>query len=258
MSLAQHYRTLGLRRGASSREVKSAYRTLVRQYHPDINPDEAAVEQFIKINDAYTALSENAQRRERAAEARGQQAASNDGFSLENLKQTLEKLGISPLDDESVAAESAEKRQSAVPADYRTDYQAGLQSEMPPAPSAEAAVGKQVAEPLSDQEESLKQEAYRQLKELLRHQKFPRAIALVEGLAHRMPADIEINQWQAIVYQRWGRQLIQMGQPQKARIYLKKALRTDPNNQSLWREINRDFWQLASFGRADDLESEGL
>ena len=57
MNLARHYRTLGLRRGASAPDVKAAYRKLVRQYHPDINPDEAAIEQFIKINDAYTALS---------------------------------------------------------------------------------------------------------------------------------------------------------------------------------------------------------
>ena len=61
-----------------------------------------------------------------------------------------------------------------------------------------------------------------------------------------MPTDSEIIQWQAIVYQRWGRKLIDNGQTQKARIYLKKALRTDPNNPSLWREINRDFWQLAN------------
>lgn len=260
MSLAQHYRTLGLRRGASSREVKSAYRTLVRQYHPDINPDEAAIEQFIKINDAYTALCEITQRKEQAAEARKQQATSrdvaSDGFSLESLKQTLEKLGVradAPAETRPTGTGPAEAEQSHSPNDRTEPLSAPSVEAFSPRTAERAA-----AEPLSDQEASLKQEAYEQLKELLRQQKFPRAIALVEGLAHRMPADMEITQWQAIVYQRWGRQLIQIGQPQKARIYLKKALRTDPNNQSLWREINQDFWQLASFGRADDLESEGL
>ncbi len=57
MTLAHHYRTLGLRRGASFHDIKAAYRQLVRQCHPDINPNEQAVEQFIQVNDAYTVLS---------------------------------------------------------------------------------------------------------------------------------------------------------------------------------------------------------
>ncbi|MGB7485672.1 MAG: J domain-containing protein, partial [Phormidesmis sp.] len=58
MKLAHHYRVLGLRRSASFGEVKKAYRQLVRKYHPDINPDKAAIDQFIQINTAYTALCE--------------------------------------------------------------------------------------------------------------------------------------------------------------------------------------------------------
>ncbi len=98
-----------------------------------------------------------------------------------------------------------------------------------------------------DPEYRLKHEAYLQLKDLLKLQKFPRAIALVEGLAHRIPNDAEIIQWQAIVYQRWARQLIGQGKLQKARIYLEKALRTDPHNPSLWSEVNRDFQRLEQF-----------
>ena len=76
---------------------------------------------------------------------------------------------------------------------------------------------------------------------MLKEQRFPRAIALIEGLARRIPQDPEVKQWQAIAYQRWGRQLIQERQLDKARIYLKKALRTDPHNRSLWAEVERDF-----------------
>ncbi len=57
MTLAHHYLTLGLRQGASFHDIKAAYRQLVRQCHPDIKPNEQAVEQFIQINDAYTVLS---------------------------------------------------------------------------------------------------------------------------------------------------------------------------------------------------------
>ncbi len=248
MSLAQHYRTLGLRRGASSREVKGAYRTLVRQYHPDINPDEAAVEQFIKINDAYTALSEAAQSKNSAARTKGR-PSSEDGFGFESIRQKLEKIGLGHLNNN-------EQTQTAHGTAHESVAEKFSVSNAAEPASADAEVR------LPEQEESLKQEAYQQLKELLKQQKYPRAIALVEGLAHRMPADLEITQWQAIVYQRWGRRLIYEGQPNKARIYLKKALRTDPSNQSLWSEVNRDFWQLANLGRpqgnVNDLESEGL
>ncbi|HIK27470.1 MAG: DnaJ domain-containing protein [Oscillatoriaceae bacterium SKW80] len=94
---------------------------------------------------------------------------------------------------------------------------------------------------LSEVERKLKQQSYLNLLELLKSQRFPRAIALVEGLAQRIPYDPEIRQWQAIAYQRWARQLIAEKQLEKARVYLKKALRTDPHNRTLWEEVKRDF-----------------
>jgi curved DNA-binding protein CbpA len=94
---------------------------------------------------------------------------------------------------------------------------------------------------LSPLEQQLKTNSYQQLQQMLKEQRFPRAIALIEGLARRIPQDSEVKQWQAIAYQRWGRQLIQERQFDKARIYLKKALRTDPHNRSLWAEVERDF-----------------
>ncbi|XGV95319.1 MAG: DnaJ domain-containing protein [Leptolyngbya sp. BL-A-14] len=94
---------------------------------------------------------------------------------------------------------------------------------------------------LSPLEQQLKASSYQQLQQMLKEHRFPRAIALIEGLARRLPEDSEVKQWQAIAYQRWGRQLIQERQFDKARIYLKKALRTDPHNRSLWAEVERDF-----------------
>jgi tetratricopeptide (TPR) repeat protein len=79
---------------------------------------------------------------------------------------------------------------------------------------------------------------------LLKYRRFARAIALVEGLAQRIPQDPEVRQWQAIAYQSWGRHLVNERQLDKARIYLKKALRTDPHNRSLWAEVERDFRRI--------------
>jgi len=97
---------------------------------------------------------------------------------------------------------------------------------------------------LSDVEKQLKSQSYQQLQSMLKEQRFARAVALVEGLAQRIPQDIEVKQWQAIAYQRWGRYLVSAGQVEKARIYLKKALRTDPHNRALWAEVERDFQRI--------------
>lgn len=98
--------------------------------------------------------------------------------------------------------------------------------------------------PLSHAEQQLKRRTYQKLQQLLREQQFPGAIGLVESLAKRLPQDPEVSQWQASVYQRWGRQLLNERQVDKARIYLKKALKTDPHNRSLWSEVERDFRRM--------------
>jgi len=98
--------------------------------------------------------------------------------------------------------------------------------------------------PLSELEQQLKRKAYQDLQHMLREQRFARAIALVEGLAQRIPQDPEVRQWKAIAYQSWGRHLVNQRQLDKARIYLKKALKTDPHNRSLWAEVDRDFRRL--------------
>ncbi|MBW4662796.1 MAG: J domain-containing protein [Chroococcus sp. CMT-3BRIN-NPC107] len=98
--------------------------------------------------------------------------------------------------------------------------------------------------PLSAAEQKLKNDYYQQLQELWKYQKFPSAIALSEALARRLPYDKEIKSWQAICYQRWGSNLIIQKQPDKARIFLKEALKTDPHNRQLWLEVEQEFRRL--------------
>lgn len=54
-----YYEILGIGRGASTDEIKKAYRRLARQYHPDVNrTDTSAEEKFKEINEAYEVLSD--------------------------------------------------------------------------------------------------------------------------------------------------------------------------------------------------------
>ncbi|KJH73435.1 J domain-containing protein [Aliterella atlantica] len=190
MDIADCYHLLELKSGATLVEIKASYRRLARQYHPDINPSNAAKEKFIALSDAYKLL-------------------------LSTVQPSLER-----------SVESQEKvTQSAKTKVTRKD----------PYPQSP---------PLSVAEQKLKNDYHQQLQQLWKYKKFVKAIALVEALAQRLPYDLEVKSWQAIAYQRYGSQLVDQRQLDKARIFLKKALNTDPHNRQLWSEVERDFRRL--------------
>ncbi len=59
-----YYKTLGVNKDASPDEIKKAYRTLVKKYHPDLHPnDAAAAEKFKEINEAHEVLSDEKKRK---------------------------------------------------------------------------------------------------------------------------------------------------------------------------------------------------
>lgn len=53
-----YYEVLGLNKGASQDDIKHAYRTLAKKYHPDINHDADAPEKFKEVQEAYEVLSD--------------------------------------------------------------------------------------------------------------------------------------------------------------------------------------------------------
>ncbi len=62
MSKRDYYEVLGLSKNASTDEIRKAYRTLARKFHPDVNKESGAEAKFKEINEAYQVLSDNQKR----------------------------------------------------------------------------------------------------------------------------------------------------------------------------------------------------
>ncbi|ARU17047.1 DnaJ C-terminal domain-containing protein [Croceicoccus marinus] len=61
--MADPYSILGIARGASEQDIKSAYRKLAKQFHPDANKDNpGAADRFSQITQAYDLLSDKDKR----------------------------------------------------------------------------------------------------------------------------------------------------------------------------------------------------
>jgi curved DNA-binding protein CbpA len=182
---------------------------LAIQYHPDINPnDHKAKEKFITLTEAYKLLMQAV-------------SPAADTPQQSSQKQTNQKQAAAPHSKTTTQTKQTATQQAAPQEQVKTKP-----------PNA------------SEVERRLKWNTYQQLQRFLRERRFPQAIALSEALAERLPEDAEVRQWQAISYQIWGRALIGEKQWLKARIYLKKALKTDPHNKSLLDEVQRDFQKL--------------
>ena len=75
MADKDYYSILGVDKKASADEIKSAYRKLAKQYHPDINKEAGAQEKFKEINEAYEVLGDEKKR------SNYDQFGSAEGFS---------------------------------------------------------------------------------------------------------------------------------------------------------------------------------
>ena len=64
MNKRDYYEVLGVSKNAIDAEIKSAFRKLAKQYHPDINKEAGSEEKFKEIQEAYAVLSDATKRKQ--------------------------------------------------------------------------------------------------------------------------------------------------------------------------------------------------
>lgn len=97
MSKRDYYETLGVSRNANKEELKSAYRKLALQYHPDRNKSAEAEEKFKEISEAYAVLSDDEKRRQYNTFGHagiGQRYSQEDIFRGVNFDEIFRDIGF--------------------------------------------------------------------------------------------------------------------------------------------------------------------
>lgn len=136
MAGKDYYSILGVKRDASGKEIKKAFRKLARKYHPDVNPgDKASEAKFKEINEAHEVLGDKEKRQK--YDRFGEQWQYADQFARAGARQSpfqnfgntsysstihFGEDGIDSLLEELLRGSGARSRQPRVRPGHDTEY----------------------------------------------------------------------------------------------------------------------------------------
>lgn len=90
-----YYKILGVGKGATSEEIKKAYKKLAKQYHPDINKESNASEKFKEINEAAAILGDEKKRQNYDRFGTADEGAQNfSGFDFSDFMNQSQGFGF--------------------------------------------------------------------------------------------------------------------------------------------------------------------
>jgi curved DNA-binding protein CbpA len=214
LSPAQCYQILELPATATEQDVKSAYRRLVNQYHPDKNREKSdeeiksAKEKFNQVALAYKTLREV---------VRGQSSRS----------QPNSKNGTPPKSEPSKPG----IRITVIQADQKTD------------PDKKPTSSKPSNSCGYENQKSSKSTLLERFDDLLKGGNWQQVLQEVEELTTDLQNDQDVCAIKARTYHASARHLFYQGKYELAIVQIQKALQTDPSRQAFWKEIEYAYRQ---------------
>lgn len=95
MSKRDYYEVLGVKRGASEKEIKKAYRQIAKDNHPDKNPDnKEAEDRFKEAAEAYDVLSNAEKKSQYDQFGHQRQGQGGGGFGMDDMDDILSQMGF--------------------------------------------------------------------------------------------------------------------------------------------------------------------
>lgn len=90
-----YYKTLGVGKNATKEEIKSAYKRLAKQYHPDLNKSHDAAEKFKEVNEAAAVLGDDQKRAQYDQfGTAGEQFRGFEGFDFSDFMSDIGGFGF--------------------------------------------------------------------------------------------------------------------------------------------------------------------
>jgi curved DNA-binding protein CbpA len=173
--MRDYYKVLGIKPNASYDTVKSAYRKLVLEYHPDHNSDPKTTEKFLHITEAYSVLKDKSRREQYHTQYKQYQKDSRSGSVTTKQKVTVQ--GPPP---------SSSQRQNQSHASTQTEQASTRTTTKERIKSTQTSFAKQGAP--SNPKETVEQKTAR-LKKFLDKAEYQAAEAIAKELIQLQPLD---------------------------------------------------------------------